>query len=158
MAIPTGVKAPDFTLKEKRADGLHDVNLGSFAGKQPVVLLFFPSVFTSVCTEEMCDRSGGIADAEALNAVVYGVSTDSAYAQEGWAKAVGIKTPMLSDYKHEVVRAYDVEWPDFNGMGPCAGRAAFVIGSDGLIKHVEHCATLGEIPDFEKIKEALQGA
>jgi peroxiredoxin len=103
MPLPIGAKAPDFTLKEKTSEGLRDVSLKDHLGKQPVVLLFFPAAFTSVCTEEMCDRSGGIAAAQALNAVVYGVSTDSPFALEGWAKAAGITAPLLSDYTHKVV-------------------------------------------------------
>jgi hypothetical protein len=33
-----------------------------------------------------------------------------------------------------------------------------VIGTDGLIKYAEQCPTLGEVPDFEKIKAALVSA
>lgn len=41
MPLPTGTKAPDFTLRQKTADGLSVVTLSSHFGKQPVVLLFF---------------------------------------------------------------------------------------------------------------------
>lgn len=103
----------------------------------------------------MCDRSGGISAAESLNAVVYGISTDSPFAQEAWAKQSGITAPLLSDYSHSVVKAYDVELPDLAGLGPSAARAAVVVGKDGLIKYSEQTAAISELPDFEKIKAAL---
>ena len=60
MAIKAGSKAPDFTLKSKQASGLVDVKLSDNFGKKNTVLLFFPAAFTSVCTKEMCDLSGGL--------------------------------------------------------------------------------------------------
>jgi peroxiredoxin len=158
MPISAGAKAPNFTLKQKTAEGLKDVTLSDHFGKEPVVLVFFPSAFTGVCTEEMCDMGGGLAAAQNLGAAVYGISTDSPFAQEGWAKAVGITLPLLSDYDHTVVREYDVEWPSFVGMGPSAARAAVVVGTDGLVKYSEQTPTLGELPDFDKIKAALTSA
>ncbi|HLK13421.1 MAG TPA: redoxin domain-containing protein [Fimbriimonadaceae bacterium] len=158
MPISVGAKAPNFTLKQKTADGLKDVTLSDHAGNEPVVLVFFPSVYTGVCTDEMCDKGGGLAAAMGLGAAVYGISTDSPFAQEAWAKANGITIPLLSDYDHSVVRTYDVEWPSFVGIGPSAARAAVVIGRDGTVKYSEQTPTLGELPDFEKIKAALAGA
>jgi peroxiredoxin len=158
MPIPAGVKAPDFTLKQKTPEGLKDVSLSSHLGRQAVVLLFFPAAFTGVCTDEMCDKSGGIGAAQNLNAVVYGISTDSPFAQEAWAKASGITAPLLSDYSHQVVKAYDVELPDLAGLGPSAARAAVVIGKDGFVKYSEQTAAVADLPDFEKVKAALASA
>ena len=60
MSIPTGSKAPDFTLKSKQASGLVDVKLSNNFGRKNTVLLFFPLAFTSVCTKEMCDLTAGL--------------------------------------------------------------------------------------------------
>ena len=60
MAISVGTKAPDFTLKSKTADGLKDVTLSANFGQKNTLLLFFPLAFTGVCTQEMCDISGGL--------------------------------------------------------------------------------------------------
>ena len=158
MALHTGAAAPDFTLRRKTSEGLADITLSSHFGHQPVVLLFFPAAFTHVCTAEMCDKSGGIAAAQGLNAAVYGISTDSAYAQEAWVKQEIIEVPLLSDFAFRVTKAYDVVFPDLSGLGPCAARAAFVIGKDGVIKYAEQCPALTDLPDFEKIKAALAGA
>jgi len=158
MPISVGAKAPDFTLKRKTAEGLQDVKLSDHFGKEPVVLLFFPSVFTGPCTEEMCDRSGGLAAARKLGAAVYGISTDSPFGQEGWAKAAGIEVPLLSDYDHAVVKAYDVEFPNFAGIGPSAARAAIVVDKDGVVTYSVQTPSLGELPNFDEIKAALESA
>ncbi len=51
-----------------------------------------------------------------MNAAVYGISVDSPYALEAWAKASGIKLTLLSDLNKTVTRAYDVVFPDFAGI------------------------------------------
>ncbi|MGP8052384.1 MAG: redoxin domain-containing protein, partial [Limisphaerales bacterium] len=86
MPIPIGSKAPDFTLKSKQAAGLVDVKLSNNFGKKNTVLLFFPLAFTSVCTKEMCDLTAGLSAYAGLNADVIGVSVDSPFTQEVWAK------------------------------------------------------------------------
>jgi len=77
MPIPVGAKAPDFTLKSKQASGLVDVKLSSNFGKKNTVLLFFPAAFTGVCTQELCDISGGIKTYASLDADVIAISIDT---------------------------------------------------------------------------------
>ncbi len=153
MAIPVGSKAPDFTLKSPTPDGLVDVTLSSFEGKQNVVLLFFPAAFTGVCTKEFCDISGGRHTLP--NAVTFGVSTDTAFAQAAWAKQESITTPFLSDYESKVTKAYDAQFPSLAGLGPCAARAAIVIDKQGIVRYSEQTPTLLDMPDFKAIEAAL---
>ena len=86
MPIKVGSKAPDFTLKSKAASGLVDVKLSDNFGKKNTVLLFFPAAFTGVCTQEMCEISAGMGQYARLNAAVIGISIDTPFAQEAWAK------------------------------------------------------------------------
>jgi peroxiredoxin len=123
MALAPGTKAPDFTLKQKTANGLADVTLSANYGERATVLLFFPLAFTSVCTDEMCSVSQGISEYEALNAAVYALSVDSPFAQEAWAKASGITIPVLSDFNKSVAAAYDVLYPDLLGFQGVAKRS-----------------------------------
>jgi peroxiredoxin len=155
MPLAVGSKAPDFTLKSKTAEGLKDVKLSSFLGQQPVVLLFFPLAFTSVCTQEMCDTSAGLGDYESLGAKVIGISVDSPFAQEAWANANKIKITLVSDLNKDVVKAYGVLFPMLAGVGDTAARAAFVIGKDGVIKYAEQTATPKDLPNFAAVKAAL---
>jgi glutaredoxin-dependent peroxiredoxin len=157
MALAIGAQAPDFTLKTKTEDGLVDVTLSSAHGSKNTVLLFFPAAFTGVCTQEMCDVSGGLSAYADLDANVYGISPDSPFALEAWAKASGITITLLSDYQKEVVKAYDVVLPDLVGLGMGSQRAAFVIDKQGVIRYSEATPTPLELPDFAKIHETLKG-
>ena len=155
MPIAVGSKAPDFILKTKAADGLKDVKLSDQLGKKQVVLLFFPLAFTGVCTQEMCDITSGLSQYSDVNAEVYGISVDSPFAQEAWAKQNKIGITLLSDLNKQVTKAYDVVFPMLAGVGDTAARAAFVIGKDGVVKYAEQTATPKDLPNFDAVKTAL---
>lgn len=156
MPLAIGTKAPDFTLKTKNQEGLKDVTLSHNFGRRNSVLLFFPLAFTGVCTKEMCDVSGGLSEYDTLNAAVYGISIDSPFAQEAWARAEKITIPLLSDLNKTVIAAYDVVFPNIAGIGDAAARAAFVIDKQGTVVHAEQTPTPKEIPDFHAVRQALE--
>ncbi len=155
MPIAVGSAAPDFTLKSKTADGLVDVKLSDNIGSKSTVLLFFPLAFTGVCTQEFCDVTAGLSQYADLGADVIGVSVDSPFAQEAWAKANNISIKLVSDLNKEVTKAYDVVFPGLAGIGDTSARAAFVIGKDGTIKYAEQTPAPTELPNFEAVKAAL---
>ena len=155
MALATGTKAPDFTLKTKRGEDLKDVKLSDNFGKKKTVLLFFPLAFTGVCTKELCEVSGGLTAYEKLDATVYALSVDSPFAQEAWADKEKISLTLLSDLNKEVSKAYGTLLPDLIGLGSVSARAAFVIDKTGVIRYSEQTPTPLELPNFEKIKAAL---
>lgn len=155
MALSKGTKAPEFTLKSKNADGLRDVSLADTLGSKSTVLLFFPLSFTSVCQEELCTVSGGFDEYDKLNAAVYGISVDSPFAQEAFAKANDITIPLLSDFNKEVAEAYDVLYADLLGFKGVAKRSAFVINPEGEITYVWCSEDPHNLPPFDEIKAAL---
>ena len=86
-------------------------------------------------------------DFEAAQTQVLGISTDSPFSHENWAKAVGISNyPLLSDIHRTVSRAYGVYWPDWNANV----RATFLIDKQGIIRFVERYGK-GELPDPDKM-------
>lgn len=155
MALSTGTSAPQFTLKTKTSEGLADVSLADNLGKKNTVLLFFPFAFTSVCQEELCSVSAGFEAYESLNAVVYGISVDSPFAQEGWANANKITIPLLSDFNTEVASAYDVLYEDLLGFKGVAKRSAFVINAEGNIVYSWSSEDPHDLPNFDEVKAAL---
>jgi glutaredoxin-dependent peroxiredoxin len=155
MAIQVGSKAPDFTLKSKTGEGLVDVTLSKNFGNKNTVLLFFPLAFTSVCTSEMCDITAGLSQYTELNAEVIGISVDSPFAQEAWAQKENIKMTLASDLNKEVIKAYDVVFPNLVGIGDTAARAAFVIDKDGVVQYSEQTPTPKDLPDFSALQETL---
>jgi len=161
MPIQSGDTAPDFTLVTIGAEGPELVKLSDLVGKSNLVLLFVPMAFTGVCTTEFCDISAGIAEYEALDAKVLGISGDNPFAQKAWAEKEGITLTLLSDYEHEVARAYGVAYDQFLPeanliMGGVAKRSAFVIDKAGVCRHAEVCEHPKNLPDFEAVKAALK--
>ncbi len=162
MSIQIGDKAPDFTLVSKTADGPQLVKLSDLIGKSNIVLLFVPMAFTGVCTTEFCEISAGISDYEALDAKVLGISGDNPFAQAAWAEKEGITIPLLSDYEHEVAKAYGVAYDQFLPsanliMGGVAKRSAFVIDKAGIVRHIDIQEHPKDLPDFNAVKAALKG-
>lgn len=155
MPIAVGSQAPDFTLKTKTPDGVKEVKLSDNFGKKQTVLVFFPLAFTGVCTQELCSLSDGLNDYAGLNAAVYGISVDSPFAQEAWARQNNIKVPLLSDLNKATAKAYDVYFPMLSGIGDTSARAAFIVGVDGIIKYSEQTPTPKDLPNFAAIKSAL---
>jgi len=155
MAIPVGSQAPDFTLKSKSGDAITDVSLGDYAGKSNVVLLFFPFAFTGVCTAEMCDITAGLGAYESLNAKVIGVSVDSPFAQDAWAKKENITITLASDLNKETAFSYGTLLENLGGLGSASARAAFVIDKEGVVQYSEQTPTPKDLPNFESIKIKL---
>ncbi len=161
MAIQAGDKAPDFTLVSKTAGGPVLVKLSELTAESNVVLLFVPMAFTGVCTQELCDVSGGLGEYEALDAKVLAISGDNPFAQEAWAQQAGITLPLLSDYEHAVAKAYGVAYEQFLPeknliMGGVAKRSAFVIDKEGIVRHADVQEHPKDLPDFAAVKAALQ--
>ena len=86
-------------------------------------------------------------DFEAANTQVLGISADSPFSHENWAKTVGISHyPLLSDIHRTASRAYGVYWPDWNANV----RATFIIDKNGTIRYTERYGK-GELPDPDKV-------
>ena len=153
MAVEIGQRAPDFTLydsnNQQRA-------LSEFKGKN-VVLAFFPGVFTGTCTTEMCtlrDQSGQF---NSLNAQLLGISVDPTFSQKAWAAQNNLDFPILSDYNREVIKQYDVEFPNLAGLEgyTAADRAVFVLDKEGVVRYKWLAPNLGTEPDYDEIRGAL---
>src|SRR5690606_4736047 len=90
-----------------------------------------------------------------FGADVIAVSVDSPFAQEAWAAQHKIGITLVSDLNKETTKAYDVLFPGLAGIGDTSARAAFVIGTDGVIKYAEQTPTPKDLPDFAAVKAAL---
>lgn len=156
MAIEVGSKAPDFSLKTKTAEGLKEVKLSDNFDKKQTVLLFFPMAFTSVCTKEMCTATEDYEAFTNLDAAVYGISSDSPFALDAWAKASHMSITLLGDMDSKVIKLYDVLASDRFGFPGIAMRSAFVINKNGVVTYKWVGSELSDFPDFDSIKDALR--
>lgn len=148
-----GDKAPDFTLfTTDEAPWRLSEHLD-----RPVVLLFFPGAFTSVCTSELSTVS---TDYEAFgDAHVVGISTDSPFVLAEFQSVHGFDFPLLSDHDAEVSALYgakyDQNFTDMN-LDRIAKRSAFVVDREGVVQYSEVLENAGKHPDYEKIDQTLE--
>ena len=127
--VGVGVEAPDFTLPSHTGES---VRLSDFRKKKWIVLYFYPKNNTRYCiveSSEFRDQSKTFAD---LNAVIIGVSSDSAQSHVQFAAQYQLPFQLLSDEKNDVRKLYGV--PATFGIIP--GRVTFVIDPMGIIRHV----------------------
>ena len=86
-------------------------------------------------------------DFEAAGTQVMGISTDSIYCHDAWARSLGgISYPLLGDIHRDVVKSYGIWWPDLNANY----RATYLVDKQGTVRFVERYGK-GEIPDPNKI-------
>ena len=156
MALTTGATAPDFTLY---TDDKTPFTLSQAAAQGPVVLLFFPGAFTSVCTTELNTVSHDYERYEALGAEVVGISTDSPFALAEFKRLHDFRFPLLSDHDGAVSAAYGAKYDrDFTDMklDRISKRAAFVVDRDLTVLYADVLAHAGLLPDFDAILDALE--
>ena len=149
-----GSTAPDFTLYNTKKE---TVTLSSLRGKK-VVLAFYPAAFTGVCEAELCSFRNGLADMEAVNGTVLGISVDGPFANKAFAAKNEINFPLLSDFTRSTVRAYGIALEDFAGMSGyvAADRAVFVVDEAGEVIYEWHAPNPGVEPDYAAVQAALQ--
>jgi peroxiredoxin len=93
-----------------------------------------------------------IRDFEAANTQVLGISSDSPFSHESWAKALDITHyPLLSDTHRKAARDYGVYWADWNANS----RATFILDKEGRVRFVETYGR-GELPEPDKILAELK--
>ncbi len=129
--IKVGTKAPNFSLKNQDDK---EVSLKDNKGKW-IVLYFYPKDNTSGCTKEACDFTELVEDYKKLNAVIIGVSPDSAEMHRRFIEKQNLGFTLLSDPDKEVHIAYGA-W----GMKKNCGkeyegviRSTFIISPEGKI-------------------------
>jgi len=162
MSVLVGKQAPEFTAAAVMADGSikEDFSLADYKG-QYIVLFFYPLDFTFVCPTELIAFSHRIADFEAKGVQVVGCSIDSQFTHIAWRNTpvneggIGeVKYPLVADVKHDICRAYDVEF-DTAGV---AFRGSFLIDQAGVVRHqVVNDLPLGRnIDEMLRMVDALQ--
>jgi len=154
MSVQAGQEAPDFTLKNT---DMQDVSLHSLRGQKNVVLLFVPFAFTGVCTTELCSVRDTLNNYASLNAEVLAISVDSPFAQKQWKEKEHLNFMLLSDFNRVACQAYGAYYDNLLGLQGVAKRAAFVIDKAGQVRYAEVLESARDLPNFDRIRETLQG-
>ena len=96
--------APNFSLPNQFGENL---SLKDYAGKQNVVLYFYPKDDTPGCTIEANQFTALNDDLSALDTVVIGVSKDSCESHLAFIKKYGLKVALIADVRGRVRRRRD---------------------------------------------------
>lgn len=142
--IQPGETAPDFTLKTQDKT---DWKLSDALKHGEVVLCFYPMDFSSVCSTEMKCASEEMSKWTSKGATVVGISCDSFFVHEAWAKSLGLKQTLLADMHRSVCKAYGIYWADLN----VSGRGTVIIGRNGKVRWSQK----REIKDAMKLEDVL---
>lgn len=126
-APAVGSVAPNFTLTSQEGKA---VSLDEFRGKW-VVLYFYPKDFTSGCTTEAHNFQRDLAQYEAKNAVIIGVSMDSADSHQKFCTKEGLNLKLLADTEHKV----SAEYGSIMNLGvkKLSARHTFLVNPQGVI-------------------------
>lgn len=144
-SLEIGAVAPDFTSNDQNGK---KIKLSDLKGKK-VLLSFHPLAWTPVCDIQMRTLELKYEILEKMNVIPIGISIDSQYTKNAWAKAMGItKTSLIADFwpHGEIAKKYDL----FIEKLGFSGRANILIDEKGLIELVK-IYDIPEIPDIEEI-------
>ena len=132
-ALEIGCKAPDFTLRPRRAPCLC-----------PTCSLLRSVVSSSTstrkastpgCTKQACDFRDSLASLQGAGYSVIGVSADSMAALERFTEKQSLTFPLASDPDHEILEAYGA-WGEKKNYGRTyVGiiRSTVVVDPDGTV-------------------------
>ncbi|MAZ70882.1 MULTISPECIES: peroxiredoxin [Porticoccus] len=162
MGVLVGKAAPDFTAGAVLGNGeiVDAFTLSDNIKGKKAVVFFYPLDFTFVCPSELIAFDHRLNEFKKRGVEVIGVSIDSVFTHNAWrntpvdAGGIGqVKYPLVADVKHEICRAYDVEF-DEAGV---AFRGSFLIDEDGVVRHqIVNDLPLGrDIDEMLRIVDAL---
>jgi peroxiredoxin Q/BCP len=132
--LHAGQPAPQFTLPD--AD-MELFDFASLAGKQHVVLFFYPKDGTPYCTLEAIDFSDHESEFNRRGCAVIGISRDDCLAHADFRDKHGLSIRLLSDEDGEVCRKYGVmHYREHDGHKKlCLIRSTFIIDKHGVVRH-----------------------
>ncbi|SDG52260.1 peroxiredoxin [Klenkia brasiliensis] len=131
MTLSVGDLAPDFTLPDSNRQPF---TLSEHRGS-PVLVVFYPFAFSSVCTGELCQLRDELDTYTGAGVQVVAVSTDPAPTLKAWREQQGFEFPLLSDFwpHGEVAKAYGA----FFETAGMANRGTFLVDAEGKVAFTE---------------------
>jgi peroxiredoxin Q/BCP len=145
-----GDLAPDFTLPGTVRGQHADYRLSDQRG-HPVVLAFYPGDETAVCTKQLCSYQHELSSLTALDAELWGISSQGIESHEAFQANRGLDFPLLADEQNQVFAAYGL------GLGMTRRRAIFVVDASGRVAW-SHVSKLGlTYQNADKIASVLRG-
>ncbi|MDD5673550.1 MAG: peroxiredoxin [Chitinivibrionales bacterium] len=143
MLLNIGQKAPEFSLVSSDGD---TVKLSDFAGRNYVVLIFYPGDETPGCTKQLCAVRDDFAKFQAKNARVFGVNPADVASHKKFINNHGFKFPLLVDTDQKTAKLYGCD------KFPYVRRTVYVIDPQGTIVFAQQ-----GMPSDDEILAAIPG-
>lgn len=148
--IAVGEKAPDFSLPNHKGE---QVSLSDFRGRK-VVLAFYPSDFSPVCSDQLSIYQEVKPDLDEAGLEVVGVSIDHSWAHRAFRKELNLDFTLLADFhpKGQVAELYGAYLPDYG----TSNRSLVLVDPEGVVSWVYESPTPLEIPGANLLFDALE--
>ncbi|OVE84156.1 thioredoxin-dependent thiol peroxidase [Natronolimnobius baerhuensis] len=132
--LEIGADAPEFELSNQHGE---TIRRSDFDG-QRLVVYFYPRANTEGCTTEACEFDDTLAQFDAHDVAVVGISDDPVSDLESFADEYDLSFDLLSDEDGTVSAAYDSygEKQMFGNTFDGVFRNTYVVDSDGQIDAV----------------------
>ncbi|MEN5075230.1 peroxiredoxin [Isoptericola cucumis] len=142
--LAVGDTAPDLTLDAVLPDPAGTgTTTGTFsladelavAGRQGVVVYFYPAAMTPGCTTEACDFRDSLASLQGAGYAVVGVSPDDTAKLATFAERDALTFPLAADPEHAALEAWGA-WGEKKNYGKTyvgVIRSTVVVGPDGKV-------------------------
>ena len=129
--LNVGTKAPAFQAEDQNGKLR---SLEEFRGRK-VILYFYSKDMTSGCTKQACGFAELYPQFREKDAMVIGVSKDTAASHKKFEEKYGLPFILLADPEKEIIRAYDVWQEKMNYGKPTMGvvRTTYLIDENGVI-------------------------
>ncbi len=134
-ALATGARAPDFTAPAAQGGRRFNVTLSQLLRSGPVVVYFFPRVFTSGCTIESRAFAEAVPQFREAGATVLGLSADSVDDLARFSTQECRSAFPMAQANRDIIRGYQVAITRVPGV-TMSDRTSYVIAQDGTIAHV----------------------
>ena len=146
--IRVGDLAPDFELEDQNGK---KIRLSQYRGKKNVLLAFFPFAFSPVCTNELGELKEKEDVILKLDTQILASSVDSTWSEKAFAKELGVKFPILGDFRKQVVPLYGALYED-KGF---AKRTIFIVDKKGKVAYKREYEP-GTQPDINEALDLLK--
>ncbi len=146
--LSIGTKAPDFSLQDQNGNVR---SLSEFRDRR-IILYFYSKDMTSGCTKQACGFAELYPQFRDKDAVVIGISKDTAASHKKFEEKYSLPFILLSDPELTAIQAYDV-WKEKNNYGKTVMgvvRTTYLIENGVIVK------AFGKVKAAENPKQMLE--
>lgn len=139
------------------SEDVGEFRLESAVRDGPVILAFFPGVYSRTCTRELCGFRDWRAELADLDADVYGVSADTPWSLLAFVDEYDLGYPLVSGFNNTVITDFDVE-REGGLLAGIANRAVFLVDADRQVTYTWSADEPLTFPDTDELADELREA